>query len=67
MRLNPNGVILFTCGGGHTIREVSGAFQGQDFDYSTLGVDTFLQIHGSSIIAPAAIWNMTSILKIMFI
>jgi len=42
--LEPNGVILFTCGGGHTSSEVSGAFQGQDFDYSTLGVDTFLQI-----------------------
>lgn len=42
--LEPDGVLLFTCGGGHTSSEVSGAFQGQDFDYSTLGVDTFLQI-----------------------
>lgn len=42
--LEPNGVILFTCGGGHTRGEISGSFQGQDFEYSTLGVDSFLQI-----------------------
>lgn len=42
--LEPDGVLLFTCGGGHTNGEISGAFQGQDFDYSTLGVDAFLQI-----------------------
>ncbi|PZO39373.1 MAG: class I SAM-dependent methyltransferase [Pseudanabaena frigida] len=42
--LEPNGVILFTCGGGHTNSVVSGTFQGQDFDYSTLGVDGFLRI-----------------------
>ncbi|HEY9641194.1 MAG TPA: class I SAM-dependent methyltransferase [Coleofasciculaceae cyanobacterium] len=42
--LEPDGVILFTCGGGHTNSEVAGAFQGQDFEYSTLGVDAFLQL-----------------------
>ncbi|HBB31293.1 MAG TPA: class I SAM-dependent methyltransferase [Cyanobacteria bacterium UBA8803] len=42
--LEPDGVILFTCGGGHTKGEISGSFQGQDFDYSTLGVDAFLRI-----------------------
>lgn len=42
--LEPNGVLLFTCGGGHTKGVVAGAFQGQDFEYSTLGVDAFLQI-----------------------
>lgn len=42
--LEPGGVFVFTCGGGHTNGEISGAFQGQDFDYSTLGVDTFLRI-----------------------
>lgn len=42
--LEPDGVILFTCGGGHINSEISGTFQGQDFEYSTLGVDAFLQI-----------------------
>ena len=42
--LEPEGVILFTCGGRHTNEEISGAFQGQDFEYSTLGVDAFLRI-----------------------
>lgn len=42
--LEADGVLLFTCGGGHTNGEISGSFQGQDFDYSTLGVDAFLQI-----------------------
>ena len=42
--LEPDGVLLFTCGGGHTTGEISGSFQGQNFDYSTLGVDTFLRI-----------------------
>jgi SAM-dependent methyltransferase len=40
--LEPDGVLLFTCGGGHTNSEIKGAFQGQDFEYSTLGVDAFL-------------------------
>jgi SAM-dependent methyltransferase len=42
--LEPGGVFVFTCGGGYTYGEISGAFQGQDFDYSTLGVDAFLRI-----------------------
>ena len=42
--LEPNGVLLFTCGGGHTNGEIAGSFQGQDFEYSTLGVDAFLKI-----------------------
>jgi len=42
--LEPSGVFLFTCGGGHTHSEISGSFQGQDFEYSTLGVDAFLRI-----------------------
>ena len=42
--LEANGVLLFTCGGGHTQGEVTGSFQGQHFAYSTLGVDTFLRL-----------------------
>lgn len=42
--LEPNGVLMFTCGGGHRQSEVSGTFQGQDFEYSTLGVNAFLKI-----------------------
>ena len=42
--LEPGGVLVFSCGGGHTNSEISGAFQGQDFEYSTLGVDAFLKI-----------------------
>lgn len=42
--LEPEGILLFTCGGGHTHGEISGTFQGQTFDYSTLGVDAFLEI-----------------------
>ncbi|HJR80158.1 MAG TPA: class I SAM-dependent methyltransferase [Anaerolineales bacterium] len=42
--LNPNGVLLFTCGGGTGPEEISGGFEGQAFDYSTLGVDEFLRL-----------------------
>lgn len=42
--LEPNGVLMFTCGGGYKQSEVSGTFQGQDFEYSTLGVNAFLKI-----------------------
>lgn len=42
--LGPDGVLVFTCGGGHRQCEVSGTFQGQDFEYSTLGIDAFLKI-----------------------
>jgi SAM-dependent methyltransferase len=46
--LEPDGVLMFTCGGGHKPSEVSGAFQGQDFEYSTLGVNAFLKILSES-------------------
>lgn len=42
--LEPDGVLVFTCGGGHKSGEIAGSFQGQDFEYSTLGVDAFLRI-----------------------
>lgn len=42
--LEPNGVLVFTCGGGHKSGEIAGSFQSQDFEYSTLGVDAFLRI-----------------------
>jgi SAM-dependent methyltransferase len=42
--LEPGGVLLFTGGGGHTSGEVTGSFQGQEFAYSTVGVDGFLHI-----------------------
>lgn len=42
--LEPDGVLMFTCGGGYRQSEVSGTFQGQDFEYSTLGVNAFLKI-----------------------
>ncbi|WP_052572820.1 methyltransferase domain-containing protein [Haloferula sp. BvORR071] len=41
--LGPAGVILFTCGGGEA-GEIKGSFQGQDFEYSTLGVEAFVRI-----------------------
>ncbi|MCC3427773.1 MAG: class I SAM-dependent methyltransferase [Microcoleus sp. PH2017_01_SCD_O_A] len=46
--LEPDGVLMFTCGGGHEAGEVSGTFQGQDFEYSTLGVNAFLKILSES-------------------
>jgi SAM-dependent methyltransferase len=42
--LEANGVLLFTCGGGHTSSEIAGTFHDLDFEYSTLGVDAFLQL-----------------------
>ncbi len=42
--LEGDGVLMFTCGGGYKHSEVSGAFQGQKFEYSTLGVNAFLKI-----------------------
>lgn len=42
--LEPNGVLLFTCGGGHTIDAITDSFEGQDFAYSTIGVNAFLQL-----------------------
>lgn len=41
--LAPSGVLLFTCGGGEA-GEIEGSFQGQDFGYSTLGVESFVRI-----------------------
>ena len=41
--LEAKGVILFTCGGGEP-SEIKGSFQGQDFGYSTLGVEAFVRI-----------------------
>lgn len=42
--LELGGVLMFTCGGGYRSSEVSGAFQGENFEYSTLGVNAFLRI-----------------------
>jgi SAM-dependent methyltransferase len=42
--LNPKGMVLFTCGGGMDPQEISGGFQGEEFDYSTLGVNEFLRL-----------------------
>ncbi len=42
--LEGNGVLMFTCGGGYRHSQVSGTFQGQKFEYSTLGVNDFLKI-----------------------
>ena len=42
--LNSQGVLLFTCGGGSRPGEISGGFQGEAFEYSTLGVDAFLRL-----------------------
>ncbi|HET6595795.1 MAG TPA: class I SAM-dependent methyltransferase [Anaerolineales bacterium] len=42
--LNPGGVLLFTCGGTISAEEISGGFEGQSFDYSTLGMNEFLRL-----------------------
>jgi SAM-dependent methyltransferase len=42
--LNSKGVVLFTCGGTGKPEEISGGFQGETFDYSTLGVNEFLRL-----------------------
>lgn len=42
--LSPNGVVIFTCGGSNSPNEISGSFQGEKFDYSTLGVEEFLRL-----------------------
>lgn len=41
--LTPGGILLFTCGGGEA-SEIRGTFQGQEFGYSSLGVETFVHI-----------------------
>lgn len=45
--LSSGGVLLFTCGGGGP-GEISGSFEGETFDYSTLGVDGFLRLLAQS-------------------
>jgi SAM-dependent methyltransferase len=40
--LKPQGVVLFTCGGTSGPEEISGGFDGESFDYSTLGLNGFL-------------------------
>ena len=42
--LNSRGVLLFTCGGTIGPEEISGGFEGETFDYSTLGVNEFLRL-----------------------
>jgi len=42
--LSSKGVVLFTCGGGSSPQEISGGFEGETFDYSTLGVNEFLRL-----------------------
>ena len=42
--LNASGVVLFTCGGTKGPEEISGGFEGETFDYSTLGVNEFLRL-----------------------
>lgn len=41
--LSAGGIFLFTCGGGEA-GEITGAFWQQDFGYSTLGVERFVQL-----------------------
>jgi SAM-dependent methyltransferase len=42
--LNARGVLIFTCGGTVGPDEISGGFEGEKFDYSTLGVNEFLRL-----------------------
>lgn len=42
--LNSKGILLFTCGGTTGPEEISGGFEGERFDYSTLGVNEFLRL-----------------------
>ncbi|WP_126146582.1 class I SAM-dependent methyltransferase [Synechococcus elongatus] len=42
--LEDQGILMFTCGGGDQAGEIAGVFQGQDFEYSTLGIDAFLKL-----------------------
>jgi hypothetical protein len=42
--LQSKGAVLFTCGGTIGPEEISGGFEGQTFDYSTLGVKEFLRL-----------------------
>jgi SAM-dependent methyltransferase len=42
--LNRQGVVIFTCGGTLGAEEISGGFEGETFDYSSLGVNEFLRL-----------------------
>jgi SAM-dependent methyltransferase len=42
--LAPCGVLIFTCGGTDAPGEIFGSFQGQDFEYSTLGISEYLRL-----------------------
>lgn len=45
--LAPGGVLLFTCGG-TPAGEITGSFWGEDFGYSTLGVEGFVRVIADS-------------------
>jgi len=42
--LNVGGVLIFTCGGTRDAETIYGEFRGQSFEYSSLGVDRFLEL-----------------------
>jgi SAM-dependent methyltransferase len=42
--LAPRGVLLFTCGGTDAPGEIAGSFQGQEFEYSSLGIPEYLRV-----------------------
>ncbi len=42
--LAPGGVVMFTCGGSHEPSKISGTFQGEDFEYSTLGIPEYFRL-----------------------
>ena len=42
--LNSKGIFIFTCGGMPDPGTISGNFRDKDFEYSTLGIDEFLQL-----------------------
>ena len=42
--LNPQGILLFTCGGSIGHEEISAGFEDETFDYSPLGVNEFLRL-----------------------
>ena len=42
--LNSKGVLIFTCGGVSEPGTISGGFRGEDFEYSSLGVEEYLRL-----------------------
>ena len=46
--LSPRGVLVFTCGGTDAPGEIAGSFQGQEFEYSSLGIWEYLRILNDS-------------------